>query len=125
MDKQRYEYFRERGIINGCWWEWSFKFNSVIKHNIQFFEEFNASKLSKLLEDIELQCCWPHDIRYHNWNTLLNRVVADLIFSVWIYKLLSWTSWWNRAAVFMLVFFGLLKYGGKYFNYWERQYEKI
>jgi len=121
MNKSRYEYLKTKWIINWCWWEKGFSFSKLFRNNIALFEEYLPVKWNKLISDIELELCWPHDVRCYNWNTYIWFLIANFIFAKDLYLKLHWTSLWNRITIFLMSFIWLMKYGKPYFNFWEKR----
>ena len=117
MDKVTYNKLEEEWIINWCWWNKWFNFSRFFRDNISYLDEFDKVKWMKLIEDIELNCCWPHDIDFSNWWWYFNWIIANIKFGYNLYKLLNWTSITNRISISLIVFILLQKYSKNYFNF--------
>jgi len=124
MNKNRYEALEKRGIINWCWGKWGTDISKILEHNIVLFPEFQANKLSKLLYDLKLEWCWPHDVRFYNWGGLFTYIYANYKLAYDIYMLFWWTKLWIGLLIFVLTFSVVTIWWYKYFNWclpWNRK----
>ena len=121
MNRQRYDFLKEEGIINGCWWQGWLSFSTIIHHNITLFPEFRREKLAALLESTELRVCWPHDVRFANWWGIVAYTWANLKFAYDLYQVFWWTKLWLQIVIFMIWFISLMIWGKGYFNWsWKK-----
>lgn len=121
MTKSKYKYLKEKNIINWCWWQWGFSISKLYRDTISQYSEYDKHKACKLLENIELQWCWPHDVRYYNWNKLYYKIYADLCLSCSLFRLTNWTNIFIRISLFSVVFIWLTFKWWKYFNKGEKK----
>jgi hypothetical protein len=103
-------------IVNWIWWKGGFNFSLFFKNNISQFKEYIPEKWEKLFNDIE-ELSRSHDIAFFNGNTLIDKIKADYTFSLWVYRLLNWTTTLKRIFVFSVIMITLLIMWNKTFNF--------
>lgn len=101
--------------MSACWWKWGFDF-VIIKDKISKLPLVNPEKLDKLYARIE-ELCKIHDLAYDKWTDYFDFLRANYIFARDLAWLLSWTTKYWRATIFLLAFFWTTLFGRKYFNF--------
>ncbi len=107
------EELKECKYCNWCWWKGGINFELLIK-SLPYFKK---DKGKQLLEDLHLLCNM-HDIWFYKWWNLIDFFVVNLIFSVWVYRLLHWTLFIVRLFLFVILYLLLNLFGIRYFNRW-------
>lgn len=101
---------------NWCWAEWGFKF-SLLKDRLKELDFFDSEKLDSLYNNIETNLCNPHDNDFANWWWILDFIRANLNFSIWLLRILHWTSVKSKIIIFLISFIGLNIFWIKYFKW--------
>lgn len=117
MKREEYNKLKEEWIINGCWWNKWFNFSKFFKDNVTTLDQFLPIKSASLIDDIELTCCWPHDVSFYNWGWYFSWILANIKFSINLYKLLGWTTFFQRIWIALIVFILLQKHSKTYYNF--------
>ena len=116
-------------ISNWVGWAWWVKFTKNIREMLDlwlvFIPNVNLSKSYQYLDDLDRLANEWHDPDYYEWNTLLQRLLADYRFAKWVFFLTHWTALWIRILLFLIILIGLWRKWGKYYNYWEKKYIKL
>ena len=102
--------------FNWCGWKWGFSFIKL-KNRIEKLPFVNPKKLNKLYKDIEVKCCYPHDLAFDKWGWVKDFVVANYMFCENLMTLLHWTLPISRLIIFITTFTALNLFWIKYFNW--------
>jgi len=94
-----------------------FNISNIVRANIVFLPNFEAEKLSSFLDTVELKLSNPHDVRFYIWWWLYKFIKANFIFAKDLYKILHWTSKYEKITLCVVVFLILIKFWRKYFNF--------
>lgn len=116
-------------ISNWVGWAWWVKFTKLIREILDvvwvYMPWVDISKLMSYLDDLDRLANEWHDPDYYEWNTLLERLLADYRFAKWVFFLTHWTNLWIRILLFLVILIWLWKNWGKYYNYWKKKYIKL
>ena len=74
----------KQGVLNGCWAAKGLKLDPYIKKI-----EKKVGLPVNFSETIKREVCHPHDYRYTNGSTIIDKVVADLRFGTELSKVLK------------------------------------
>ena len=122
MTKNEYDFYVEKGIVNGIGWEWGKSFSDLLRKDLQRLDEYNQKKWEILIQEVEIELAWPHDLAYWLWTSLWKKIKADFMFSVWVYRKLWWIKYKTvRITAFFAIFIGLLLKWNKYYNFKEKR----
>lgn len=102
--------------MSNCWIKWEFDF-VIIKDYIEQLPLVDVNKLDKLYDRIDKECCTPHDLAFENGWYYFDFLKANYIFSRGIVRLLNWTSFYGKLAVFIMAFLWTTIFGKKAFNF--------
>lgn len=98
MKLEAYDALFHLGIVNGCGAKNSDNFDDLISQ-IMKLSYFDPEKGKDLAQRMKLEACGPHDADYHDGGKEWERLIADILLVVRIYRLLDWTNTKFRYVV--------------------------
>ena len=115
ISQAKIEELKAKWIINWIGWEWAYL--RPILESIIELPYFDTEKYTKLLNDFEDTAVNLHDIDYYIWWNYLDFTIANIKLAYRTYKLLTWTNWYKRVGIFILVFIVTQKFWKKHFSW--------
>ncbi|PZM85566.1 hypothetical protein DLH72_02130 [Candidatus Gracilibacteria bacterium] len=113
FSEKQIEEYKKSGIINGCGGKGGVDFSEIIEIFFKKFQNFKNEKLEKLWSDIE-QLCYEHDYDFYIQKGFKK---SNFDFAKGVFRLIkSWTSFFERFIIFLIIYFLLNKYGKKYYD---------
>jgi hypothetical protein len=116
LSSEEHEALLACGIINWCWGEWSFSFDTFMESNIEILSCFDSEKKTELLCDLR-QICFEHDIDFRFQKGFMK---SNFVMAWKVKQLLYWIPPIKRIAICLILFILLTRYWRKFYNAWNQ-----
>lgn len=105
----------EENIFNGCGGKGGVSFDEILEM-VERFDYFDHDLFEKFHRELKEECK-KHDYRYWIGGSWLDKLLADITLSNWIFMNLQWTEWYITLASWLGSIVWLTRKGSKYFNF--------